>query len=155
MMWQSGAGSENVMSDRSEIERVLKDAYAARKRGDIDAILRVFSPDVHFQLAGSTAASPIPLQIAGAAQFRSVLEGLIRTFEWVDQRILCMLIDGQRAAVHWRGKIRSTATGETVDTELVDIVELKDGRIVSFVEFCDTALATRLMTSGPRSSVAV
>jgi ketosteroid isomerase-like protein len=27
----------------------------------------------------------------------------------------------------------------------VDIVEVKDGSIVSFIEFCDTALATRLL----------
>ena len=135
------------MTERFEIERVLEEAYAARKRGDVDGILRLFSADVHFQLAGSISASPIPLRTAGAAQFRTVLDRLVRTFEWVDQQILCMLIDGSRAAVHWRGKIRSTATGETVDTELVDIVEFKDGRIVSFVEFCDTALATRLMKS--------
>ena len=133
------------MSDRSEIERILKEAYAARKRGDIDAILRLFSVDAHFQLAGSISASPIPLRTAGTSQFRTVLERLIRTFEWVDQQIICMLIDGPRAAVHWRGRIRSTVSGETVDTELVDIVEFKDGRIISFVEFCDTALATRLM----------
>jgi len=133
------------MSDRSEIERILKEAYAARKRGDIDAILRLFSVDAHFQLAGSISASPIPLRTAGASQFRNVLDKLIRTFEWVDQQIICMLIDSPPAAVHWRGRIRSTASGETVDTELVDIVEFKDGRIVSFVEFCDTALATRLM----------
>ena len=133
------------MSDRAEIERILKEAYAARKRGDIDAILRLFSADVHFQLAGSISASPIPLRTAGASQFRGVLDRLIRTFEWVDQQILSMLIDGSRAAVHWRGKIRSAVSGETVDTELVDIVEFKDGRIVSFVEFCDTALVTRLM----------
>ena len=135
------------MSDRSQIERVLKEAYAARKRGDVDGILRLFSVDAHFQMAGSISASPMPLRTAGTTEFRTALDRLIRTFEWVDQEILRMLIDGSRAAVHWRGKIRSTVTGETVDTELVDIVEFKDDRIVSFIEFCDTALATRLMKS--------
>jgi ketosteroid isomerase-like protein len=48
--------------------------------------------------------------------------------------------------VHWRVKVRSSVTGETADTQLIDIVEVKDGRIVSFVEFCDTALASRLMS---------
>jgi ketosteroid isomerase-like protein len=138
-MRRSERKAGDVMSDRSEIERILKEAYAARKRGDVDAILRLFSADAEFQLAGSSSASPVPLRSAGAVQFRGVLDRLIRTFEWVDQQILCMLIDGPRAAVHWRGKIRSTMTGETVDTELVDIVEFKDGRI--------TALATRLMKS--------
>jgi ketosteroid isomerase-like protein len=133
------------MSDRSQFERLLKEVYATRKRGDVDGILRLFSVDAHFQMAGSISASPMPLRTAGVTEFRTVLERLIRTFEWVDQDIMCMLIDGPRAAVHWRGKIRSSVTGETVDTELVDIVEVKDGRIVSFIEFCDTALATRLL----------
>ena len=56
--------------------------------------------------------------------------------------------------MHWRGKIRSTLTGEVVDTELVDLFELQDGRISSFVEFCDTALAARLMQADGSSSVA-
>jgi ketosteroid isomerase-like protein len=133
------------MSDRSQFERLLKEVYAARKKGDVEGILRLFSVDAHFQMAGSISASPMPLRTAGVTEFRTVLERLIRTFEWVDQDIICMLIDGPRAAVHWRGKIRSSVTGETVDTELVDIVEVKDGRIVSFIEFCDTALATRLL----------
>jgi ketosteroid isomerase-like protein len=133
------------MSDRSQFERLLKEVYATRKRGDVDGILRLFSVDAHFQMAGSISASPMPLRTAGVTEFRTVLERLILTFEWVDQDIMCMLIDGPRAAVHWRGKIRSSVTGETVDTELVDIVEVKDGRIVSFIEFCDTALATRLL----------
>ena len=59
------------MTDRSEIERVLKEAYAARKRGDIDAILRLFSVDADFQLAGSISASPIPLRTAGASDRKS------------------------------------------------------------------------------------
>ena len=146
-MLRSEREAGDVMSDRSEIERVLKEAYAARKRGDVDGILRLFSVDAHFQIAGSISASPIPLRTAGATQFRTVLDRLVRTFEWVDQQIICMLIDGPRAAVHWRGKIKSSVTGETVDTDLVDIVEFEDGRIVSFIEFCDTALATRLMKS--------
>lgn len=56
-----------------------------------------------------------------------------------------MLIDGSKAAVQWHARIRSTVTGETVDTDLFDLLEMDDGRISSFLEFCDTALAARMM----------
>jgi len=65
-----------------------------------------------------------------------------------------ILVEGDKAVVHWRGKIRSTVTGEIVDTELVDLFEFKDGRISSFVEFCDTALAARLMQANDAPPVA-
>jgi ketosteroid isomerase-like protein len=39
----------------------------------------------------------------------------------------------------------SPRTKETVDTDLFDLVEIENGRIKSFIEFCDTALAARMM----------
>jgi ketosteroid isomerase-like protein len=133
------------MTERGEFERILRAAYAARKRGDVDAILQIFAEDARFELAGAYTASPIAVRTTGARDLRSVLTVLIGTFEWLDQDIKAIVIEGNRAAVHWRGRIRSTLTGETVETELVDLVELRGGRIASFIEFCDTALAARLM----------
>jgi hypothetical protein len=37
--------------------------------------------------------------------------------------------------VHWRAKIFSRLTGTTVLTELVDMIEIREGRIGSYVEF--------------------
>jgi ketosteroid isomerase-like protein len=37
--------------------------------------------------------------------------------------------------VHWRANIHSKITGATVPTELVDLVEVRNGRIVSYIEF--------------------
>ena len=41
--------------------------------------------------------------------------------------------------------MRSTVTGQTVETDLFDLIEMEDGRIKSLVEFCDTAVAARMM----------
>ena len=95
------------MTSREDIERTLREAYAARQRGDLDALSRIFA----------------------------VLE----------HQIVSMLIDGSKAAVQWRAKMRSAITGETVETDLCDLIEMEDGRVKSFFEFCDTALAARMM----------
>jgi ketosteroid isomerase-like protein len=132
------------MSSRQDIERTLRDAYAARQRGDLDALGGLFAPHGRFQMAGSSA-SPIAALVEGAEQYRLLLAGMIKTFEVLDHKIVSMLIDGSKAAVQWRAKMRSAVTGETVETDLFDLIEMEDSRIKSFFEFCDTALAARMM----------
>ena len=132
------------MTSREDIERALRDVYAARQRGDLDAIGRIFAPHARFQMAGSNA-SPVAVRAEGAEQYRPLLAGMMKSFEVLDHQIVSMLIDGSKAAVQWRARLRSTITGETVETDLFDLIEMEDGRIRSFFEFCDTALAARMM----------
>lgn len=133
------------MAGRDEIERILTAAYAARKDGDLDVLSRIFSDTAQFRIAGT---GPAATPATETRPFKHVLHELITVFEWLDVTILNLIIEGSRAAVHWRGTIRSTATGETVVTELVDIFGIENGRIASLTEFCDTALVARLV-GGP------
>lgn len=137
------------MTDRATIERTLRDAYAARCRGDVEAICSMFCDSVHYEMAGSSEASPIPARVEGGPSFRQMLGQQIKIFEMSDPEILSMVIEGDKAAVRWRAKVRSTVTGQSVTTELFDFVEFKDGRIVSFVELCDTAMAAKMMAPAP------
>jgi ketosteroid isomerase-like protein len=139
------AGGGGTAMTKQEIETLLRAAYDARRRGDVAGILELFTDDVEFAMAGAREASPVALRCTDGQAFRAALTGLVQTFEWLDQAILAMVIEGDRAAVHWRGKIRSAATGEVAETELVDLVTVRDGKIASFLEFCDTALAAKLM----------
>ena len=134
------------MTSRDDIERTLRTAYEARQRGDLDALAAVFAPHARFRMAGSNA-SPIATLVEGAEQYRPLFAGMIKTFEILDLKIVTMLVEGAKAAVQWHARMRSSVTGETVETDLFDLVEIEDGRIVSFFEFCDTALAARLMKS--------
>jgi ketosteroid isomerase-like protein len=36
---------------------------------------------------------------------------------------------------HWRAEVHSKITGALVPTELVDLIEVRGGHIVSYVEF--------------------
>ena len=85
------------MSGREDMERTRRDAYAARQRGDLDALGRLFAPHARFQMAGSSA-SPIATLVEGAEQYRPLLAGMIKTFEVLDHKIVSMLIDGSKAA---------------------------------------------------------
>jgi ketosteroid isomerase-like protein len=68
-------------------------------------------------------------------KFAPVLALMIRTFKLTEQTMLSMIIDGPNAAVRWRARAQSRITGRTALTELVDIVEVRDGRVASYTEF--------------------
>ena len=123
------------MTDRPEIENLLRELYGARARGDLDGVCRTFSNDATFQIAGANHASPISIAAVGINEIRSWLTLLIKTFQLQDHTIFSMIIDGTRAVVHWRARIYSNITGITVLTELVDLVEIRNGRIGSYTEF--------------------
>ena len=123
------------MPDRLEVERLLRELYAARLGGDLEALCRTFAEDARLDIAGTSYATPMAIRAAGLGEIRSWLALLVKTFQLGDQEILSMIIDGEAAAVHWRARIRSKITGATVLTELIDVVRVRDGRIASYTEF--------------------
>ena len=114
---------------------MLRDLYAARVNGDIGAVYEQFSPDARFQIAGASHSTPVAVTAVGAKEYRPLLAIMIKTFKLSDHEILSLVIDGAKAAVHWRAHIFSRLTGTTVVTELVDMIEIRNDRIGSYVEF--------------------
>jgi ketosteroid isomerase-like protein len=123
------------MSERAQIEDLMRDLYANRLRGDLAGVCRAFSADAEFRIVSSGQASPIAITARGIGEFRPLLELLIKAFRLSDLTILFTSIDGLRAAVYWQANVRSKITGGTVPTEMIDLVEVSDGRIVNFREF--------------------
>ena len=121
-------------SGRAEFEKLLSKLYAARAAGELEPLCALFAADALFKISGSSDGKPIALSARGTEEVRSWLSVLVKTFRITRHEILSMVIDGPRAAVHWRASIHSRITGASVPTELVDLVETRDGRIGSYVE---------------------
>jgi ketosteroid isomerase-like protein len=138
---------EAPMNDRAAIEAMLRDAYAARVRGDVEATVGHFAEDAVFALAGAKEASPVAMRCTDCESLRTAMAGLIGAFEFRNHEIVSLIIDGPTAAVHTRVRVRAAGTGEEVTTEMVDLITVRDGKIVSFLEFCDTAMAAKLMAA--------
>ncbi len=123
------------MSERAVAERLIQQLHAARVGGDLAALCRLFAEDGRFEIAGASADKPVAIRAEGLAAFRPWLAMLLKVFRLSDYMLLSLIVEGPRAAAHWRANIYSKVTGITVPTELVDLVELKDERIVSYNEF--------------------
>jgi len=94
-----------------------------------------FSDDAVSQIASAGQVSPVSNRAVGVGEFRPLLAVMIKTFKLRDQVILAILIDGAKAAVHWRAGVYSRITGTMALTEFIAMVEVRDGRIVSYLEF--------------------
>lgn len=122
------------MTDRSRLEALLQELYAARAAGELDRLCALFASDALLKISGSSDGKPIAIAAHGAQEVRSWLGVLVKTFRLSRHEVLSMVIDGSRAAVHWQASIHSRITGASVATELVDMVETRDGQIISYIE---------------------
>ena len=127
--------------DRSETEAFIKTLYAARVEGDMDALAEAFAEDARFQIAGSPEASMLATFIEGREGVLGLIQTIVDSFVLEDFAVLDLLIDGNKAAVRWRATVQNVSSGDTYTTELADFIEFRHGKVVSFTEFLDTALA--------------
>ena len=120
---------------RTQIDRLLRELYAARLSGDLECRLSsVFTrcrvPNRQRQRSQSGHDRGCRhRRISTIAGFhdQDVQARAISTFRTMD-------IGDAHARVHWRANIRSRITGATVLTELIDLIDVRDGRIVNFSE---------------------
>jgi ketosteroid isomerase-like protein len=117
------------MLDRLELEQLVRGIYEARLGGNLDALCQAFSNDAVFRIAGAGQTNPISNIAVGIGEFRPLLRLMIKAFKLTKLTIHSILIDGSTAQVH------SRVTGLTVPTELIDLIEARKGRIVSYTEF--------------------
>jgi ketosteroid isomerase-like protein len=122
------------MMTRLEVERLLRELYAARLAGDLERLCRTFTDDARLTIAGASYAMPLSIRASGLAEIRTWLALLVKTFQLGEQEILSMIVEDASAAVHWRSRIRSKITGVSVLTELVDVIAVRDGRVASYTE---------------------
>lgn len=123
------------MTDRLGIEQLLRELYAARTDGHLERLCALFAADADFRIAGASDGKPIAITAKGIAEIRAWLAVMLKTFRLTRYQLRSMLIDGDKAAVHWQVDIHSKITGVVVPTELVDLVEVSGGRITSYREF--------------------
>jgi ketosteroid isomerase-like protein len=132
------------MTDRETIRKLIEQAYAARAIGDIKGAMAGYHADGVFELAGEKRTLALAGAVKGHANVQEVMTGLAAAFEFLQRDIISMIIEGDRAAVHSRLRIRFVPKDKTITTELVDMFKIKDGKIVELVEFADTALIKEL-----------
>jgi ketosteroid isomerase-like protein len=123
------------MTDRVQVEQLVRELHAARLEGNLERLCRLYSEEARLRIAGTSDGKPIAVAATGIAEIRPWLSILVKTFRLTQYTILSLTVDGPRAAAHWRVDIHSKITGVVVPTELVDLIDVRGGRISSHTEF--------------------
>ena len=112
----------------------MHELHAARREGHLERMCAVFADDAALRIAGTSEGKPIAIAATGLAEIRPWLAMLVKTFKLTRYEASPGVFEGARAALHWRADIHSKITGAVVATELVDLVEVRAGRISSYFE---------------------
>ncbi|HWZ64339.1 MAG TPA: nuclear transport factor 2 family protein [Steroidobacteraceae bacterium] len=123
------------MTERRQVEELLRALHATRLEANLERLCSLFSSDARMRIQGTSDGKPIAIEARGTEQIRPWLSVLVKTFRLRDYRLLSLTIEGERAAAHWQVNIHSKITGAQIPTELVDLIEVRDGRIADYVEF--------------------
>jgi ketosteroid isomerase-like protein len=123
------------VTERAAVERIVRELHMARVNGDLAGMCRLFADTGRFEIAGASADKPISIRATGLAEFKPWLAMMTKVFKLSDYHLISLVIEGPRAAAHWRANIFSKVTGVTVPTELVDLMELHEERIQTYNEF--------------------
>ena len=134
--------------ERGAIETMMRDAYAARVKGDLDAVMQIFHPDAVFLINGAgTRVQALTGASTGRDAIRPVMGGLIQTWKFEDWRVLSLVVEGEKAVLNWSAKATCIANGQSAPVEVADVMTFRDGKVIEFKQFADTALILAMATA--------
>jgi ketosteroid isomerase-like protein len=135
------------MTSRTDIEKTVRSVYAARVSGDLDGVMTGIADNSRFALNGrGTGVPALAAASKGKADIRKMMKELIDTWRFDEWKELSLLVDGEKACLHWRARITCVPTGKSEDFEVLDIITFRDGKIVDFHQATDTAMVMKLAT---------
>lgn len=117
------------------LSEIIQRLHQARLAGDLPAMCRLFASEGRFEIRGASADKPIAITADRLSDFRPWLGMMVKAFRLSQYAVVSTVREEPRIAVRWRADIYSKVTGVTVPTELIDLAEVHDGRIIQYSEF--------------------
>jgi uncharacterized protein len=143
--WKNGLFSPNLCHDpqrRAKMDNVtlLKNLYDAFGRGDIPAVLGAMSPDIKWHQAENNPYNPSGKPWVGPD---AVVNNLFKRLgsEWDGFAVHPGSFHdaGNSVIVEARYSGKFKATGNSMDTQVCHIWDIKDGKLIRFQQYVDTA----------------
>lgn len=120
----------------------LYDIWNGTKGARFDHFLDIVADDVRWQsLPRGGAGMEFTRCCATKDEVVAYFNGLARDWEMLSYDVHEYIAQGDRVVALSRCAFRHRRTGRTVETDKADVVRIRDGKIVQFFEFFDTAAA--------------
>ena len=118
--------------------RLVREFYAAFKRGDIAGVLHTLADDVGWFLPGPKDISPIVGQRQEHEQVAQLISRLTETDDADQFEPREFIAQGGKVVAlgHYRWRVKPT--GDSYASDLVHVFTVHDGKVSNFREYLDT-----------------
>ena len=102
--------------------------------------MALFADDVVFDFNGlGTGLPSMAAAVRGKPAVRRLMTEFIDNFHFSDWQEVSFVVEGDKAALHWRANVTFTQSGRSHRFDVFDLLTFRDGKIVEFRQSTDTA----------------
>lgn len=138
--------------DTPEAKTFLRDFYEKRKLNDPAAVSHFFVEGASYSIAGHAREDSIASEVSGAVAFKETLSRLLREWNWIEVDFKAVLAEGDVVIARYFLTVEHVPTGTTLTTDIVDFIEMQDGKIANMRQFVDTAHLSDIALRTPRKT---
>ncbi len=126
--------------DETEITRRVVDAFAvARFAMDYEEAAKFIHPDGGFIVPANKPISQYGGICRGRANICTMFRQVDAIHAFYNVDLFDTIVSGDRAVIRWRAMQRNRGSGAPISIEYCGVLRQKDGMIVEFVRYSDTA----------------
>jgi uncharacterized protein len=125
------------MNEQQNVD-IVRRGYEAFGRGDLDTMLKLFDENIEW-ISPGPAELPTAGTRRGRQQVAEFFNSVSEVFEIQRFEPKAFIAEGDRVIVLGDDTSRIKATGKVLDSEWAHAFTLRDGLVVAFHEYIDTA----------------
>ena len=134
------------MSEQANVSLIMS-LYDAFRRGDIATILTHLDPEAELSVEGPSAI-PWAGNRRGSESWEKYFQAVSDSADEITVTMQPFAAQGDNVVAAGRVQARIKLTGKRIDTPLVHLWSLRDGRVVRCQELVDTAATLAAFTAG-------
>ena len=134
------------MSNRETLLKAVEDFYESRARAHIEDHLNHIHPECYYRIVGTDRLGPFTQAAATPESIRAAAQATFDAWDMSGLRIVTFNTDGDTAFIHRSGRVRFIPDdSKSLDTELMDKITFKDGKVVEYLQFVDTYAVAKVI----------
>ena len=111
------------MTDANTIREAIRSTYRARVRGDLDGTVALFADDAVFDFNGQGVGLPnMGTAVRGKPAIRLLMTEFIDAFRMSDWQEVSLVVEGDKAALHWERAVTFTQNGKSEKFDVFDLL---------------------------------
>ena len=131
--------------------QVVKNGYAAFRRGDVPGLLALFAEDIEWHIPGK--GFPIAGDYRGHSGVAGFFQKLAAEIEFSDFQPREFVAEGDSVLVIGSDRAKVRATNRTLEVDWVHAFTLRNGKVTKFREFTDTQAIAAAYEGAARAAV--